>query len=392
MSNGVARGSRWTLEQRFQGWDGIAHGGILATILDEVMAWALVGEDNWGLTARLSIDFKCPVRVGQAIRAEGWITRSRRRIVDTAAQATDAATGEVLATATGVYVAADEERKRATAPAVRLAFARRGPRPIPPRRWTAASEPGHADRGRQQPGHRASRRVRRRSQAALPRRSGTASPSTSTTRTPSRRPCTRASRSSPIRSTSRVSTSSPRARPDPGCPLAAPRRRDPRLPPGDPPRSSDIVAVPRRSPLSRGAPRGALVRLRAARADARWRRGTDLAAPASRCARGGRLDHGRRPGPPIRCRHRRGVVSLGRARAARVLPVPLGTPARRIDDRDDDPWQPPDRSWSRGRRPRAADPRPADRRRRAGRPEGAVVGVPLARADRSRPDDPGAPG
>jgi acyl-coenzyme A thioesterase PaaI-like protein len=112
----VEPGRSWvehTLEPRFQGWDGIAHGGILATILDEVMAWALVGEDNWGLTARLSIDFKRPVKVGQAILAEGRITRSRRRIVDTAGQVTDAATGEVLATATGVYVAADEERKRA---------------------------------------------------------------------------------------------------------------------------------------------------------------------------------------------------------------------------------------------------------------------------------------
>ena len=29
-----------TLEPRFQGWDGIAHGGIVCTILDEVMAWA----------------------------------------------------------------------------------------------------------------------------------------------------------------------------------------------------------------------------------------------------------------------------------------------------------------------------------------------------------------
>ena len=46
----VERGRSWvelTYEERFQGWDGIAHGGILATILDEVMAWALVGEDNW---------------------------------------------------------------------------------------------------------------------------------------------------------------------------------------------------------------------------------------------------------------------------------------------------------------------------------------------------------
>ena len=39
----VERSRSWVelaLEPRFQGWDGIAHGGILCTILDEVMAWA----------------------------------------------------------------------------------------------------------------------------------------------------------------------------------------------------------------------------------------------------------------------------------------------------------------------------------------------------------------
>jgi acyl-coenzyme A thioesterase PaaI-like protein len=101
-----------TFERRFEGWDGIAHGGILCTILDEVMAWALVGEDNWGLTARMSVEFRKPVDVGQPIRAEGWITRSRRRVVDTAARIVDARTGQELATATGVYIAADESRKR----------------------------------------------------------------------------------------------------------------------------------------------------------------------------------------------------------------------------------------------------------------------------------------
>ncbi len=105
----------WTdlsLEQRFEGWDGIAHGGILCTILDEVMAWSLVGEDNWGLTARMSVEFKKPVEVGRPIRAEGWITRSRKRLVDTEARIMDPRTGDMLATATGVYVAADEARKR----------------------------------------------------------------------------------------------------------------------------------------------------------------------------------------------------------------------------------------------------------------------------------------
>jgi acyl-coenzyme A thioesterase PaaI-like protein len=110
----VAEDRCWTdisLPDRFQGWDGIAHGGIVATILDEVMAWSLAATDNWGLTARMSVDFKRPIRLGEPIRGEGWITSSRRRIHETAARIVDASTGEVLATATGTYVAADAARK-----------------------------------------------------------------------------------------------------------------------------------------------------------------------------------------------------------------------------------------------------------------------------------------
>jgi acyl-coenzyme A thioesterase PaaI-like protein len=105
----------WTeleLADRFQGWDGIAHGGIVCTILDEVMAWSLATTDNWGLTARMTVDFKRPVRLGVPVRAEGWMTRQRRRLVDTASRLVDVATGELLATAEAVYVAADEDRKR----------------------------------------------------------------------------------------------------------------------------------------------------------------------------------------------------------------------------------------------------------------------------------------
>ena len=105
----------WTelaLADRFQGWDGIAHGGIVCTILDEVMAWSLAATDNWGLTARIAVDFRRPVSIGVPIRAEGWITSVRRRIVQTAAEIRDPASGDVLATATATYVAADAERKR----------------------------------------------------------------------------------------------------------------------------------------------------------------------------------------------------------------------------------------------------------------------------------------
>jgi uncharacterized protein (TIGR00369 family) len=104
----------WTefvLEDRFEGWRGVTHGGIIATVLDEVMAWALVAEDNWGVTARMTIDFKRPVLVGTRVRADGWIVRSRRRLVDTAGQIVDG-DGTILATTEAVYVAASEERKR----------------------------------------------------------------------------------------------------------------------------------------------------------------------------------------------------------------------------------------------------------------------------------------
>ena len=111
----VEHGRSWTelaLERSFEGWEGIAHGGIICTILDEVMAWALVGTDNWGVTARMSVEFRRPVPVGRPIRATGIVTKARRRIVETSAVLVDVTTGEVLATATGTYVAAGEERKR----------------------------------------------------------------------------------------------------------------------------------------------------------------------------------------------------------------------------------------------------------------------------------------
>lgn len=110
----VEPGRAWTdlvLEDRFEGWSGIAHGGILATILDEVMAWALVGEDNWGLTARLAIEFRKPVPVGRRIRAEGTVVRTRRRLVETMGRIIDPATGGALVTATATYVAADPDRR-----------------------------------------------------------------------------------------------------------------------------------------------------------------------------------------------------------------------------------------------------------------------------------------
>ena len=99
-----------TLDPAFQGWDGVAHGGILCTILDEVMGWSVIGRGTWGVTARMTVDFKRPVTVGRPLRAEGSVTDQSRRLVHTTGRIVDAATSEVLATGEATYMAAPPER------------------------------------------------------------------------------------------------------------------------------------------------------------------------------------------------------------------------------------------------------------------------------------------
>ena len=60
----------------------------------------------------MNVEFKRPVPLGTPIRAEGWVTQSRRRLIYTAGRVVDPATDQLLATAEATYVAAPEDRKR----------------------------------------------------------------------------------------------------------------------------------------------------------------------------------------------------------------------------------------------------------------------------------------
>jgi uncharacterized protein (TIGR00369 family) len=104
----------WTelvLPERFEGWDGMAHGGIVCTILDEVMAWSFVDRDIWAVTARMSVEFRHPVRIGRRIRAEGRVLEIRRRIIGVEGTIVDAEDLTLLARSEATYVGASEARK-----------------------------------------------------------------------------------------------------------------------------------------------------------------------------------------------------------------------------------------------------------------------------------------
>lgn len=119
-----------TLDRAFEGWDGIAHGGIVCTILDEVMAWALIERDAWGLTARMSVDFKRPARIGVPLRAEGRVVDVRRRLMRTTGRLIELESGDLVAAADGLYVAAPAARRDELKARYGFALADESPDPV----------------------------------------------------------------------------------------------------------------------------------------------------------------------------------------------------------------------------------------------------------------------
>jgi uncharacterized protein (TIGR00369 family) len=94
-----------TLPPRFQGWRGVAHGGVVMMLLDEAMAHACGAIGLRGLTASMSLRFRAPVPLGEPIAITGTVKWRRRQVVALEAEVA-LADGTTLATADGSFVSA----------------------------------------------------------------------------------------------------------------------------------------------------------------------------------------------------------------------------------------------------------------------------------------------
>ena len=66
----------------FSGFPGIVHGGIQATILDELMAWAIfVFEKSVGITIDMKVKFRMPLPVNCLFRAKARIESKTSKIL-----------------------------------------------------------------------------------------------------------------------------------------------------------------------------------------------------------------------------------------------------------------------------------------------------------------------
>ena len=81
---GAARSS-WRAGEDFVGWSDKLHGGIVATMLDEVMAWACASFDAWAVTAEMNIRYRSPASPGDELEADARVVRKRRRIYESRA-------------------------------------------------------------------------------------------------------------------------------------------------------------------------------------------------------------------------------------------------------------------------------------------------------------------
>jgi acyl-coenzyme A thioesterase PaaI-like protein len=70
----------------YQGYDGILHGGIICTLLDEAMAKLCYELGYIGVTASLEVRFKNPAPILEPLIVYGEITEAGKRLVRTKAR------------------------------------------------------------------------------------------------------------------------------------------------------------------------------------------------------------------------------------------------------------------------------------------------------------------
>ena len=91
-----------TLPADFQGWAGVAHGGVIAALLDEVSAYAAMSESRQIVTAELTVRYLKPVPLERELFVEAQVRDRVRRSITVEAVMT--CEGEAMARATARMV------------------------------------------------------------------------------------------------------------------------------------------------------------------------------------------------------------------------------------------------------------------------------------------------
>lgn len=73
-----------TLSEDLCGWEGVAHGGVVSLLLDEVTSWcvALCLGERWFVTRELNVRFVRPTPVGRPLHLSARVVSDRGVLMD----------------------------------------------------------------------------------------------------------------------------------------------------------------------------------------------------------------------------------------------------------------------------------------------------------------------
>lgn len=103
----------FTPRPEHQGFPGIMHGGLISTILDEIIGRTAIASNFWCATAELRVRYIKPIPIGETLHITGQIITKSTRVLRGRGEIRSIRDNIVLAEAEGVYVRISDERRRA---------------------------------------------------------------------------------------------------------------------------------------------------------------------------------------------------------------------------------------------------------------------------------------
>lgn len=102
--------AEFTPQDTHVSWTGVFHGGLMTTVLDEAIGWALFYQGIRAMTAKMEVRFRRPVLVGERLVITGEIIKSTRKLVVARAMAEVESIHEMAAELQATMFVVDESR------------------------------------------------------------------------------------------------------------------------------------------------------------------------------------------------------------------------------------------------------------------------------------------
>ena len=95
--------------EEYCGYEHVLHGGIICTLLDEVMYYSFAQFGIKAVTSSISVKYHAPTLVGSHITLEAWVVEHRGHKIDVAAEMKNS-DGKLLAESTARFFEVDIKR------------------------------------------------------------------------------------------------------------------------------------------------------------------------------------------------------------------------------------------------------------------------------------------